>query len=130
MFSDLLVSGLVFGTIDYQYLKIVKPHFSELIKNIQGTELELDYDATLLAYVSLILGLWYLIIRNNRSIQDAVILGVAIYSVFGLTNKAIIKDWTWKTVAMDSIWGGILYGLTTIIVYKIKEVINEEELLL
>ena len=29
---------------------------------------------------------------------------------------AILKDWNIKSVLIDSIWGGILFGLTTFII--------------
>lgn len=37
------------------------------------------------------------------------------YCLFDFTNMAIFKNWDLKTVIIDSIWGSILYTLTTII---------------
>ena len=45
-------------------------------------------------------------------------LGVLIYGVFDTTNYALFKKWDWKLAVMDSLWGGVLYGLTTFIVYN------------
>ena len=39
--------------------------------------------------------------------------------VYETTNKAILKDWSWKTVMIDGIWGGILFALTTYLTYTL-----------
>jgi len=40
--------------------------------------------------------------------------------IFDFTNKAIFDKWSWETVLLDGVWGGILYGLTTYLVYKLR----------
>ena len=32
-----------------------------------------------------------------------------------LTNMAILKNWDWFTVIIDSLWGGILFSLSVFI---------------
>jgi uncharacterized membrane protein len=46
---------------------------------------------------------------------DSAVLGFCMYCLFDFTNMAIFKNWDLKTVIIDSIWGSILYTLTTII---------------
>jgi len=46
-------------------------------------------------------------------------LGIVIYAVFELTNLALFKNWHILSVLIDTLWGGILFGLTTGIVYKL-----------
>ena len=58
----------------------------------------------------------YFIIKPNRSVQDAFLLGLIIYGVFETTNMALFSKWSWLTVLIDTIWGGILFALTTFIV--------------
>jgi len=50
---------------------------------------------------------------------DAFLLGLTIYAVYELTSMALLKKWSWLTVIMDTTWGGILFGLTTYLVYLI-----------
>jgi uncharacterized membrane protein len=116
---NILVIALVFLLVDFVYLSSSSLHFQSLITNIQGSKLQLDYIATFFCYISLILGLWYFIIREKRPIFDAFLFGLTIYTVYEFTNKAIFKKWDWFTVVMDSTWGGILFSLTTYLVYKI-----------
>ena len=55
----------------------------------------------------------YFIIDKKKSIADAFLLGIVIYGVYESTNYAILDKWNTKAVAMDTLWGGILFALTT-----------------
>jgi len=57
--------------------------------------------------------------KDNKSIQDAFLLGIIEYGVYELTTKSLLKNWNYKTVIIDTLWGGILFSLTTYITYHI-----------
>jgi uncharacterized membrane protein len=114
----LLVSAIVFVFIDSIYLNLISNYFSNQVKAVQGSPIKLNFLATLLCYIFLIFGINYFIIKPNRSIQDAFLLGLVIYGVFETTNMALFAKWSWLTVIMDTLWGGILFALTTYIVQK------------
>jgi uncharacterized membrane protein len=114
--TKLLVSAVVFVVLDSIYLNLIKDYFSKQIKLVQGTPIQMNLLATLLCYVFLIFGINYFIIQPNRSVQDAFLLGIIIYGVFETTCKALFSKWSWTTVIMDTLWGGILFALTTYIV--------------
>ena len=116
----LLISAIVFVFIDSVYLNLIKNYFSNQIKNVQGSPMKINFLATLLCYVFLIFGINYFIITPNRSVQDAFLLGLVIYGVFETTNMALFTKWAWLTVLMDTLWGGVLFALTTSIVKVIK----------
>lgn len=116
----LLVSSIVFVVLDSIYLNFIKDYFSNQIKLIQGTPIKMNFLATLLCYIFLIFGINYFIIQPNRSIQDAFILGLVIYGVFETTSKALFAKWSWLTVIIDTLWGGILFALTTYIVKLLR----------
>ena len=67
----------------------------------------------------LIIGINYFIIKPRRSVSDAFLLGIVIYAVYETTSKALLKNWSYKIVFMDTLWGGILFTLTTFIMRKI-----------
>lgn len=113
----LLISAIVFVFIDSVYLNLIKNYFSNQIKNVQGSPIKINFLATLLCYVFLIFGINYFIIKPNRSVQDAFLLGLVIYGVFETTNMALFTKWAWLTVIMDTLWGGILFAITTYLVY-------------
>jgi uncharacterized membrane protein len=112
----LLLSAIIFVVIDFIYLNITSNYFSNQIKIIQGSPIKMNFLATLLCYIFLIFGINYFIIKPNRSVQDAFLLGLVIYGVYETTNMALFSKWSWLTVFMDTLWGGILFALTTYIV--------------
>jgi uncharacterized membrane protein len=67
-------------------------------------------------YIFLVLGLNYFILSANKSVMDAFILGIVIYGVFETTNIVLFKKWPIHIAVMDTLWGGILFALTTYII--------------
>lgn len=119
-----LILSVLLIVIDSIYLKSVSNYFDRQIRLIQGSSMKLNYTSALLCYFFIVLSLYYFIIRKHAPVRDAMILGWCIYFIYELTNKAIIFNWSWMTVFIDGIWGGILFGLATII-YRL---INKEPL--
>jgi len=112
----LLISAIVFVILDYFYLNLIKNYFENQVQIVQGSPLKLNYLGAILCYIFLIFGINYFIIKPKRSIQDAFLLGLVIYAVFETTNLALFSKWSWFTVLIDSLWGGVLFALTTYIV--------------
>jgi len=118
-----LVSAIVFVTLDYFYLGLMKGYFENQVKNVQGSPLQINFLGAIICYIFLICGLNYFIIKPKRSIQDAFLFGLVIYGVFETTNLALFKNWSWITVIMDTLWGGFLCALTTFITMYISKMI-------
>jgi uncharacterized membrane protein len=116
----LLLSAIILVSLDYIYLGFIKDFFSKQVQSVQGSPLKINYLGVILCYIFLIIGLNYFIIKPKRSVQDAFLLGLIIYSVFETTNWALFKDWSILTVLIDSLWGGILFALTTYLVRFIR----------
>ena len=116
----LLISAIVFVFIDSVYLNLTKNYFLNQIKNVQGSPMKINFLAVLLCYIFLVFGINYFIIKPNRSVKDAFLLGIVIYGVFETTNMTIFTKWSWLTVIMDTLWGGTLFALTTSIVKLIR----------
>ena len=98
----------------------MKGYFNNQIKAIQGTEIKMNYLGAAISYVLLIVGINYFIIKPNKSISDAFLLGVIIYGVYETTNYALIKNWSILTVIIDTTWGGLLFSATTYIVNLLR----------
>jgi uncharacterized membrane protein len=122
MFFDILKLALIFTIIDAVYLFLMKNNFTKLVGKIQKSPLKLKVLPTLFCYIFLIFTLYYFIVFKNGCFFDAFLLGLGIYGVYDTTNMAIFKDWDYKTVIIDTLWGGILFSLT----YFIYKYINGE----
>jgi len=114
-----LVASILFIVLDGIYLNLIKNYFNNQIKVIQGSDIKINYMAVAITYIFLIYGLNYFIIRNHRSVKDAALFGLIIYAVYEFTNLSLFKNWSVLTAIIDTIWGAVLFGLTTAIVYKI-----------
>ena len=116
-----LLTAIIFVVLDGLYLNLIKDYFNKQIKAIQGSDIKVNIIAVGITYVFLIFGINYFIIQNNRSVKDAALLGLVIYAVYEFTNLSLFKNWTYLTAFIDTIWGAVLFGLTTGIVYKIRD---------
>lgn len=124
MFNFLmLLSAVIFITIDFMYLQSIKSYFQKQIQSVQGSAMQVNYLGAALCYVFLIAGINYFIIKPNRSVTDAFLLGLVIYGVYETTNYALFKNWSIITVIIDTLWGGILFALTTWIISLLRNMV-------
>ena len=117
--KTILIISILLILIDSFYLKTVGNYFNTQVIKVQGSELKLSLSPAIICYAFLVFGLYYFIIKDNKPITDAFLLGLVIYMVFETTNKAIFNNWKWTSVALDGIWGGILFSITTYLTYKL-----------
>jgi len=122
MIINIIYIAIIMLVIDSIYLTLIKGFFNKQIKTIQGSDIKLNYLGAAICYPIMIFGLYYFIIKNKKNyknnyqiVRDAIIFGWIIYGVYESTNLAVFKKWDLKTVLVDGIWGGILFGLTTYI---------------
>lgn len=118
-----LLTAIIFVILDGVYINLAKNNFNTQIKSIQGTDIQINIIATGIVYIFLIFGLNYFIIQKNKSVKDAFILGLVIYSVYEFTNLALLKKWKVSTAIIDTLWGGVLFGSTTFFVNKITHIL-------
>ncbi len=118
--KKIILSIVIFIGLDSIYLKLLSSHFNQQIVDVQGSPIEFRLIPAIVCYIALVFGLNYFILQRNGSVLDAALLGLVIYTVYETTNMAIIKNWNIKSVLIDSIWGGILFGLTTFIINTIN----------
>jgi uncharacterized membrane protein len=116
----LLVSAIIFISIDFVYLNVMKGYFDTQIKAIQGSLIKMNYLGAAFCYILLIAGINYFIIKPHKSVNDAFLLGIVIYGVYETTNYALLKDWSILTVIIDTLWGGLLFATTTYIVNLLR----------
>jgi len=128
----LLISALFLLLLDAMYLFFIRHYFNNQIKRVQGVPIKLNYYGIVICYLTLILGLNYFIISDgsirigggndmtSKKILDAFLLGILIYGVYETTNLSILKNWSMKTVIIDTLWGGIVLSSTTAIIYGLQ----------
>jgi uncharacterized membrane protein len=117
---------LTFIILDAPFLYINKDLYAKQTKAISGKTYTKRYYSALIVYLPLALGLLVLVLPHIRkdklsnTIKDAIIyggtFGLACYATFDFTMHFMFEDWTLGVSIMDSIWGGILCSLVSIII--------------
>lgn len=118
--KQLLLSGIIMLILDSFYLTTFSGYFNKVVNHIQGEKIKFNIIGAILCYLLLIYGINYFIIDPRKPLMDAFILGIVIYGVFETTNYAIFKNWTLGALALDTLWGGILFTLTTYLVRLVR----------
>ena len=124
LLSQIVLPGILLVFIDYIYLNAISSFFNKQIFNIQKSPIKLRFSGAIICYVLLVFGLYYFIISQNKKVFDAFLFGLVIYGVYESTNYALLKDWKFSTLVIDTLWGGILFALTTYFTYKINKLMQ------
>ena len=104
--------------LDIIFIYLIKDLFNEQIYHVQNSNLQVNNIGAVITYFFIILILYWFIIKDNKSIKDAFILGISTYGIYEYTNYALLKKWKFKTTVIDTLWGGILFALSTYLYRK------------
>ena len=123
--KTIIVSGVILLVVDAIYLSIIGKDYGNMIKRIQGKDMKINIIGAVLCYVVMTLGLNYFILsEKKKNVKDlcfkAFILGLLVYGVYETTSYALLEKWDIKYVLIDTVWGGILFALTTFFVLKLN----------
>jgi uncharacterized membrane protein len=108
--------GIIILFLDFLYMQIIYKKFNNLIVSVQKSDIKLNITGAILCYSLIIFMLYYFIIKENKSVLDAFILGFCTYGIYETTNLSLLNNWDYNIALIDTIWGGILYALTTYII--------------
>jgi uncharacterized membrane protein len=119
-FPTILTILVIMLLLDSVYLYLTKSMFGELVAKIQRTAMQFRIEGAIIVYILLALGLYYFIVKPGLSAWEAGLLGLVIYGTFDFTNYAMFKNYDLKIAIMDTVWGSLLFALTTLIVGKVN----------
>jgi uncharacterized membrane protein len=115
-----IISGIILLALDLTYISIASSFFSKQITLVQTMPVKINYIAAIAAYIAIIFAINYFILSKDASVLDAFLLGVSIYAIYELTNYSLFRNWQFKTVVVDTLWGGILFA-TVVAIMKITK---------
>jgi len=101
--------------LDSIYLYATSSIFGVLVAKIQRTAMQVRLSGAIVVYLLLALGLYYFIIKPGHNTWEAGFLGLIIYGTFDFTNYTMFKNYDLSVAIMDTLWGGILFAMTTVI---------------
>lgn len=117
--QNTLIFGIIMLCIDIPWIRYV---MSGLYKKI--FTITLYKPAMVLAYLCMILTYPFIISKFNKledQIKVASILGLATFGTYGFTLSAIYNKYPLSTAFIETIWGVILYTITTILTYYLTK---------
>lgn len=113
--NNILKLSIIVLLVDSVFLYIINDLFNKQIMAVQNSKLEVNIIGAILCYIFIILSLYWFIIKDNKKLIDAFILGICIYGVYEYTSYALLKNWNFQTTVIDTLWGGVLFTLSTYI---------------
>lgn len=93
--------------------------FLKVVENIQGSVMKVRPLGAVVAYSAMIL-LFYKFVTKQTSGFDVFLLGFLTYAIFDGTNYALFDKYDIQTAIVDALWGGLLFWLTSRIVFHVK----------
>jgi uncharacterized membrane protein len=113
----LAVSALILLILDGGYLYVFSKLFNTTILDIQHTPFNVPqykYISVFICYLLIITALNFFILQDSdKTPFDAFLLGIFIYGIYETTNYSIFTKWPLSLAIIDTLWGGILFALTT-----------------
>jgi len=106
---SLVIIFLSFLVLDLIFFWVNQAFLTKTLVSVQGSRPNVRYVSAFFCYVALTFLMYYFILLPKRSLTDAFLLGVGVYTVYETTNYALFKNWPLKMVVMDILWGGILF---------------------
>jgi uncharacterized membrane protein len=113
----IILSSVLLIIFDSIYLYINQKTFQNTVIDIQRVVLTVKPLGAIVTYLFLMFAINYFIIRRFKGPEEAFLLGLVIYGVFEGTCYAIFKKWSLNLAIMDTLWGGILFALSTYFTY-------------
>jgi uncharacterized membrane protein len=130
--TSYIVSSLVgiigFIGLDYIWLsKIAKNFYLENLKShvvMENGSLVPYLPAIPLVYIVAVIGIWVFAIPKADSMGNAfmwgALLGFVMYAFYDFTNLATLKDYPWSLTIVDMIWGTLLVGTVTALMFWVN----------
>jgi uncharacterized membrane protein len=118
--NQLLVIAIVMVIFDAIYINAIGKIYGEQVAKVQRTALIIKWEGAIARYILMVCGIYYFIIKDRRPVLDAFLLGILVYGVYGATTYSIFKKWSPPIAIVDTLWGGVMFALTTMITYQIS----------
>jgi|TARA_Y100000389_G_scaffold200323_1_gene240480 uncharacterized membrane protein len=120
--------ALIYLCLDAIWLYTMTPIFyRKRFELIQTSEMKIRIPYAVLAYGLLLFTLFYICIplskeyKQKQSWIPFAFVGLSIYGVYNLTNAAVFSKYPMDLCVVDTIWGGVCFGLMGYIYYMIKK---------
>lgn len=114
--------------LDYIWLaKIAKGFYLDKLSShitVSSGSLVPYLPAVPLVYIVAITAIWIFALPSAttgmQAFANGALLGFFMYAFYDLTNLATLKDYPWSLAIVDTLWGTLLIGITTLVIFYVK----------
>lgn len=116
-----LIGSLIIIAIDITYLYLNKNFYN----NIIDPSVKMNMIYAVLVWILIIVSIQLLVLSRDNLTQTTalkygVLLGLATYGVYNLTNAAMYPNkWNLKLIIGDTMWGMLITGFMSVVLYNI-----------
>mgnify|MGYP003682002943 CR=1 FL=1 len=121
----ILCISLIALLLDIPYLIYFKDIFMNMIYRVQGGQ-SFNFRFIYLIPIYILIGIAiYITIFSGHEyntkeiIKRAFVMGACIYGIYNLTNYTTLTNWDFNFIFQDSIWGGLLFTMASLISNKL-----------
>ncbi len=118
-----LIALSIFLIIDFLWLGLVAKNFYSRHLGEKMKE-KVNPVPAIAFYLLFVAGLVFFVtmpaiesIRWQKAVFPAIFFGLVSYATYDLTNFATLKEWPFKVVVIDLIWGSLLTGVVSLLTY-------------
>ena len=104
--GKILIASLIILILDIPWLLLQGSTFKKTVADIQGSPLRVKGWAAIPVY----LALGYLLVQQ-KSATAAAASGACVYAVYDFTTLAMFDNYPLKVALLDTLWGGVLFGI-------------------
>lgn len=126
------IAGIIsFIVLDYIWLAQIAKTFylDNLISHvkIENGSLVPYLPAVPLVYIVAVIGIWVFVLTRVSTLGQAFFYGATFgfvtYAFYDFTNLATLKDYPWSLTIIDTLWGTLLVGAVTAIMFLVKNAV-------
>ncbi|MCX7126190.1 MAG: DUF2177 family protein [Gammaproteobacteria bacterium] len=118
-----LIAAIFVVCLDLMWLGVIahslyRTELGSLLREVNNT-LQPVWPAAVIVYIALVIGIVYFVLpRANGKLIPALgwgaLFGFVTYATYDFTNLAVLHDWSLKITIIDTLWGMVLCGLTSL----------------
>jgi uncharacterized membrane protein len=118
-----ILAFVIILVLDVLWIYLNFKMYAKNIRNVQKTDLVLNYTYAFIAYALVVFASLYIAIpftknylNKNDSITDKLYksliyggsIGLAVYGIYNFTNLSIFKEYSLNLAIIDSVWGTMM----------------------
>lgn len=115
LIEELTLLAVAFLVFDYIYLSNVVGIFDNVVRAIQGSDINLRILGAVGAYAAIVYQFYHFIASRESTLFDAFVLGATSYAIYDFTNYALFNSYPLDVGIMDTLWGGVLYSIVFLV---------------